>query len=81
VSNKLAPLPKAIGEQFFGSKKYGGTTDMPNRAKDFMLDLALPMMANQVIMAAQGKQSAKAALLPFFGMPVSREKTKTKNLK
>lgn len=81
VSNKLAPLPKAVGEQFFGSKKYGGTTDMPNRAKDFMLDLALPMMANQVIMAAQGKQSAKAALLPFFGMPVSREKTKTKNLK
>jgi hypothetical protein len=71
---KLSPALSAMGEQLFGVKKYDGLPDIPERAWDYITDSATPIVVDQSIKTAQGKQSVEAAVFPFFGMPVSRVK-------
>ncbi len=78
VSYKLSPVVTAIGEQMFGYRKYEGLPDIPQRTWDFITDGTTPIVADQMIKTAQGKQSVEAAVLPFFGMPVSKLNTKKK---
>jgi hypothetical protein len=71
---KLSPVLSALGEQLFGQKKYVGLPDIPERALDFIVDSSTPIVVDQAIRTAQGKQSIQATALPFIGMPVSRLK-------
>lgn len=71
---KLSPVLSALGEQLFGQKKYVGLPDIPKRALDFIVDSTTPIIVDQAIRTAQGKQSIQATALPFIGMPVSRLK-------
>jgi hypothetical protein len=71
---KLSPVVSAVGEQLFGQKKYVGLPDIPERAWDFVIDSTTPIVVDQAIRTAQGKQSIQATVLPFIGMPVSRLK-------
>jgi len=71
VAGKLSPMVSAIGNQLFGAKKYEGLPDMPKRTWDFVTDVTTPIVVDQVIETAQGKQSPWAAMFPFIGMPVS----------
>lgn len=71
---KLSPVLSALGEQLFGQKKYVGLPDIPKRALDFIVDSSTPIVVDQAIRTAQGKQSIQATALPFIGMPVSRLK-------
>jgi hypothetical protein len=41
---------------------------------DFIVDSSTPIVVDQAIRTAQGKQSIQATALPFIGMPVSRLK-------
>lgn len=71
---KLSPALSAMGEQLFGMKQYDGLPAIPERAWDYITDSATPIVVDQSIRTAQGKQSLEAAVFPFFGMPVSRVK-------
>jgi hypothetical protein len=71
---KLSPALSAMGEQLFGMKQYDGLPAIPERAWDYITDSATPIVVDQSIRTAQGKQSVEAAIFPFFGMPVSKAK-------
>jgi hypothetical protein len=78
---KLSPMVSGIGTQLFGSeyrKGYKGIGDIPRRTRDFVLDVSTPIVIDQVIDAAEGKKTPQSAVLPFFGFPVSKLKTKKK---
>jgi hypothetical protein len=74
VGYKLSPAVSAMGEQLFGMKKYDGLPDIPERIWDYIIDSSTPIVMDQAINTAQGKQSVEATVLPFFGFPTSRGK-------
>jgi hypothetical protein len=77
VGYKLSPPLTAIALQFFPSRyrrKYEGVPDYPRRAKDFVLDAALPITVNQAMDAMKGKKGWKSAILPALGFPTSKVK-------
>jgi hypothetical protein len=71
---KLSPFLTGIGRQMFPSKyqkDYTGLLD-PQRLIDFSLDVATPISVDQAMDVLKGKKSAKGAVLPFLGFPVSK---------
>ena len=74
IGYKFSPIVTAIGEQFFGLKKYEGLPDIPKRTMDFIKDVSTPITIDQAIRLHEGKQSLGATVFPFFGMPVSKKK-------
>ena len=83
-SYKLSPFVTAIGRQLWPSRyqeDYEGLPDMPQRIRDFLLDVATPISVSQVYSVATGKKSVPSAVMPFFGMPTSKlNKSQTEKL-
>jgi len=74
MSYKVSPFVSAVGDQLFGSEhKYEGAKDLPKRVKDYILDVGTPITIDQVMRYAQGKQTLAKTVMPFVGMPVSKE--------
>jgi hypothetical protein len=71
---KLSPLVTAIGGQLFENRGYKGLPDVPQRAKDFILETTTPIVADQFTEVAKGHKRPESAILPFVGMPTSKEK-------
>jgi len=78
ISYKVSPAVAAIGEQMFGRKQYEGIPDIPERVWDFILDTSTPIVFDQAADVVKGKKRPASAILPFFGMPVSKVKRKGK---
>jgi len=80
ASYKIAPMVTAVGEQMFNpTRKYVGLPDIPKRIWDFIIDTTTPIVADQLIKTIKKQQSVKATVLPFVGLPVSRDNKKETN--
>ena len=79
-SYKLNPYVSAIIAQMPNNKyrNYKGMKDIPERAMDFMFDVAEPISVTQLVDVAKGKKKWPSAVFPFFGMPTSKIKAPSK---
>lgn len=78
---KLSPAIAAIGQQLWPTRyqpEYKGIADVPRRTLDLVTELVTPISASQAIQVARGKKALPSAILPFFGMPTSKEKIRRK---
>jgi hypothetical protein len=74
---KLSPIIQALAGVFFPGtfdEKHEGIAGMPAQTRDFILDLTTPISVSQALDAFRGRKTPQAALLPFFGFPVSKVK-------
>lgn len=80
--NKLSPALSAIGQQFWPDEYRNyekGWAGYPERGKDVISDLFMPISIGQVGSAIEGKREPEAVILPFLGMPTSKVVDKRQN--
>jgi hypothetical protein len=72
---KMAPWVSAAAAIFFPGEydtEFKSFSDVPNAVGQFLTEVAVPISVTQWAAYLRGKKSGKAAVLPFFGLPVSK---------
>ena len=74
LAYKLSPGTAWIGRQVLETGRGYQGYDLSKRGRDLLFDVATPITVSQGYDWLRGRKSVPGAILPFFGMPTSKEK-------